>query len=115
MVGVKRPARETDRSSAKKLKVQGSPKSHATPPNATPSKNVPAQRPDLESASEDTPSDSDLTAEENDKDLKERTRSAKSNGPPKIPRTDEDDTNDILNGPYSPLLSTHLFLGFSLS
>ena len=100
MVGVKRPARETDRSSKKKLKVQDSTKSHPTPPDPTPSKKVPAQSLGSESASEDTPSDSNLSAEENGEDLKETTKGARSNGPPKRPRTDDGDTNDILNGPY---------------
>jgi hypothetical protein len=53
-----------------------------------------------ESASEDTPSDSNLSAEENGEDLKENTRGARLSGPPKRPRTDDGDANDILNGPY---------------
>jgi hypothetical protein len=100
MAGVKRPARETDRSSTKKLKVQDSSKSHPTPPDPTPSKKVSAQSPDSESASEDTPSDSNLSAEENGGDLKENTWGAGSNGPRKRPRTDEGDVDDTLNGPY---------------
>jgi len=100
MMGVKRPARETHRSSTKKLKVQDSTKSYPTPPDSTPSKNVPAQSLSSESASEDTPSDSNLSAEENGEDLKENARGARSNGPPKRTRTDDGDANDILNGPY---------------
>src|SRR5438270_6157004 len=98
MVGVKRPARETHRSSSKKLNVQDSTKSHPTPPDPTPSKKVPAQSPDSESASEDAPSESNLSAEENSDDLKENTKGARSNGRPKRPRTDEGDANDILKG-----------------
>jgi hypothetical protein len=103
MVGVKRPARETHRSSTKKLKVQDSTKSHPTPPDPTPSKKVPVQSPDSESASEDTPSESNLSAEEKGGDLKENTKGARSNERPKRPRPDDGDANDILNGPY-PLL-----------
>jgi hypothetical protein len=104
MVGVKRPARETDRSSTKKLKVQDSTKSHPTPPDPTSSKKVPAQSLGSESVSEDTPSDSNLSAEEKGEDLKENTRGARSNGPRKGPRTDDGDANDILNGPYNTSL-----------
>lgn len=113
MVGVKRPARETDRSSTKKLKVQDSTKSHSTPLDPTPSKKVPAQSLGSESASEDTPSDSNLSAEENSEDLKETTRGARSNGLPKRPRTGDGDANDTLNGPYPP--TTHAFSRLSLS
>ena len=102
MVGVKRPARETNRSSTKKLKVQDSSKSQPKPPDPTPKK-VSTQSPDLESASEDTPSDSNLSAEDNGEDLKENTGGARSIGSPKRPRTDEGDANDTLNGLY-PLL-----------
>ena len=103
MVGVKRPARETDRSSTKKLKVQDSSKSHPKPPDPTPPKKVSAQSPDPESASEDTSSDSNLSAEESGEDLKENTWGARSNGSAKRPQTDEGDADDTLNGPY-PLL-----------
>jgi hypothetical protein len=113
MVGVKRPGRETDRSSTKKLKGQDGTKSRPTPPDPTPSKKVPAQSLGSESASEDTPSDSNLSAEENDEDLKENTKGARSNGPPKRTQTDDGDANDVLNGPY-PL--QHIpFSGLSLS
>jgi hypothetical protein len=112
MVGVKRPTRETNRSSTKKLKVQDSSKSHPKPPDPTPPKKVSAESPDPESSSEDIPSDSNLSAEENGEDLKENTWGARSNGSPKRPRTDEGDANDTLNGPY-PLL--HIpFSGLSL-
>src|SRR5579871_4741180 len=112
MAGVKRPARETDRSSTKKLKVQDNSKSHPKPPDPTPPKKVSAQSPDPESASEDTPSDSDLSAEENGEDLKENTPGARSNEPPKRPRTDEGDAHDTLNSSY-PLLRIP-FSGLSL-
>jgi hypothetical protein len=112
MVGVKRPARETDRSSTKKLKVQDSSKSHPKPPDPTPPKKVSAQSPDPESASEGTSSDSNLSAEESGEDLKENTWGARSNGSAKRPQTDEGDVNDTLNGPYP--LATHPFSGLSL-
>lgn len=99
MVGVKRPARETYKSSTKKLKVLNSVTPLPPQPRTKPSKNVPARAVEPEGASENDQTDSDSSPGENGEDTMEASWTAKSKEPPRKTRTDTDDVSSAtLNG-----------------
>jgi hypothetical protein len=98
MVGVKRPARDTDRPSSKKLKVLNSATPRRTRTGTNSSKNLPAQSPASDSASTNDASDSDLSAEGDGEDLKAISGNAKPNEVSKSTRADDAVGNAVLNG-----------------
>jgi hypothetical protein len=98
MVGVKRPARDTDRPSSKKVKVRYSTAPRRTRPGTNSSKNLLAQSPASDSASANDESDSDLSAEGDDEDLKSISGNAKPNENSKRTRADDAVGSAVLNG-----------------
>jgi hypothetical protein len=101
MVGVKRPARDTDRPSSKKVKVRYSTaprRTRRTRPGTNSSKNLLAQSPASDSASANDESDSDLSAEGDGEDLKSISGNAKPNENSKRTRADDAVGSAVLNG-----------------
>ena len=100
MVGVKRPARDSDTSRTKKLKVQNGTTAHLTQVGKLASKNVSAQSTDSENAVANGQSDSDLSADEDDEEFENASAVARSSGPQKTLQSDDKGGNGVLNGQY---------------
>lgn len=96
MVGVKRPARETDRPNTKKLKVLNQTTPRPTQSGTKSSRNLTAQSLVSDGTSSKEGSNSELAAEEDDEDFKQINEAGQSNGP----------SNTGLNG-RCPLLHLH--------
>ena len=107
MVGIKRPGRETDRPSTKKLKVQNGTKLRQARVGTLPSKTAPAHSTESDNASEDDRSNSDLSAEEDEEDSRDVSGTARPNGLSKRIRADDEGGNAVLNG-QCPLRHAHL-------
>jgi hypothetical protein len=98
MVGIKRPARETEPPRAKKLKVQNAVKSLPTGAGNLPSKNVFAQRTESENTSENDSDKSDLSMGEEDEDVKEISGPASLDKTSKRTQGDAGGGKAIVNG-----------------
>ena len=100
MVGVKRPARDSDTSRTKKLKVQNGMTARPTQVGKLPSKHVPAQSTDSENAFGNSQGDSDLSADEDGEDSDHESAAARLGAPQKILPSDHEEGNGVLNGQY---------------
>ena len=98
MVGVKRPARDSDRPSTKKLKFQNGAKGRLLQAGTFSSKDVPVRSTIPDKASEYEPNESNSSAEEDNRSSEKASGAARSTEPlPKL-QTDDNGENGVLNG-----------------
>jgi hypothetical protein len=98
MVGVKRPARETDRSGTKKVKVLNQATSRPRRPGTASSKDVPAQRSQEDGAATNDESHSESSGEEDGEAFKEGSEPTRSTEPSKRTQRAEGAENATRDG-----------------